>query len=201
MISFQKRFLFVHIPKTAGNSIQSILRHYSEDEIVTVRGQQDGIERFGVRNAKYSLKKHSTLADYRTALGEETFRILYKFACVRNPWDRMVSSYFSPGHQVTEWDREAFARLVRTTLPVADYLRLESGEKDPFGNINRVMRFEHLAEDFRCVCAEVDIPTALLPEYNRSSREHYSKYYDDKLRALVAERFAFEIERFGYTFD
>jgi hypothetical protein len=102
---------------------------------------------------------------------------------------------------VTEWDREAFARLVRTTLPVADYLRLESGEKDPFGNINRVMRFEHLAEDFRSVCAEADIPTALLPEYNRSSREHYSKYYDDELRALVAERFTLEIKRFGYTFD
>jgi hypothetical protein len=201
MISFQKRFLFVHIPKTAGNSIQSILRHYSEDEIVLVRGQQDGVERFGVRNPAYSLKKHSTLAEYRKALGEKKFRMLYKFAGVRNPWDRMVSSYFSPGHQVTKWDRAAFEKLVLKTMPVADYLRLESSEKDPFANINRVMRFEHLAEDFRAVCAEADIPTAILPEYNRSSREHYSKYYDEKLRALVAERFAFEIERFGYTFE
>src|SRR5581483_11504032 len=57
MISFQKRFLFVHVPKTAGNSIQSVLRDYSEDELVALRGEQDGIERFGLRNPKYKVKK------------------------------------------------------------------------------------------------------------------------------------------------
>ena len=73
MISFQKRFLFVHIPKTAGNSIQSVLRDYSEDELVALRDEQDGIERFGLRNPKYKIKKHSTLAEYRAALGEMEF--------------------------------------------------------------------------------------------------------------------------------
>ena len=52
MISLQKRFLFVHIPKTAGNSIQSVLRDYSEDQLVALRKEQDGIERFGLRNPK-----------------------------------------------------------------------------------------------------------------------------------------------------
>jgi hypothetical protein len=41
----------------------------------------------------------------------------------------------------------------------------------------------------------------MLPRYNRSSREHYSKYYDDELRELVRARFAAEIERFGYIFE
>lgn len=201
MISFQKRFLFVHIPRTAGNSIQSILRNYSEDEIVTSRRHQDGIERFGVRNPSYPIKKHSTLSEYQAALGEELFRGLYKFTCVRNPWDRLISYYFGRGDQAAKWDREEFERLILRTLPVADYLRLEEGENDPFGNVNRVMRFETLAEDFRVVCAELDVPVAKLPEYNRSRRESYSQYYDNKLRALVAERFAPEIARFGYTFD
>jgi hypothetical protein len=198
MISFQKRFLFVHIPKTGGNSIQSVLAPYSEDEIVRRPGQ-DGVERFGVSNPKFKLKKHSPLADYRAALGEEQYSRLYKFTCVRNPWERMVSLYFTPG-QGKEWDRKAFKKTVSKTLSAADYLRLDTGESDPFNNTDRIIRFENLAEDFGLVCADLGIPSAPLPRYNRSEREHYSKYYDDDLRELVAQRFADEIARFGYAF-
>jgi Sulfotransferase family len=201
MISFQKRFLFVHIPKTAGNSIQSVLREYSEDEIVALRRQQDGIERFGLRNPKYKIKKHSTLVEYRTALGEALFRDLYKFTCVRNPWDRMVSLYFRASRGEVQWDPKAFRKMVQGAHSAADYLRLEKREKDPFVNVDCILRFETLAEDFRMVCAKLEIPALSLPQYNRSDRGHYTIYYDDALRALVRNRFAAEIERFGYTFD
>jgi hypothetical protein len=201
MISFQKRFLFVHIPKTAGNSIQSVLRDYSEDELVALRSEQDGVERFGLRNRRYKLKKHSTLAEYRAALGETEFGNLYKFTCVRNPWDRMVSYYFTPTQNSSAWDRKKFRKAIVKVLPVADYLRLDKGRGDPFANVNYIMRFENLADDFRAVCAALDISAATLPQYNRSNREHYSKYYDDELRELVGARFAAEIERFGYTFE
>ena len=198
MISFQKRFLFIHIHKTAGNSIQSILRHYSEDEIVTAR-TQDGVERFGVRNPRYNIKKHSTLAEYLAALGEEQLHSLYKFTCVRNPWDRLISFYFRPSRGEVDWDRRAFRKLVLKTPSLADYLRLGE-EQDPFLNVQRIMRFENLADDFRALCEDLDIPPAELPTYNRSTRAHYSAYYDEELRELVQERFAPEIERFGYRF-
>jgi hypothetical protein len=200
MISFQKRFLFVHIPKTAGNSIQTILRHYSEDEIVALRADQDGIERFGIRNPNYKIKKHSTLAEYRAALGEARFLDLYKFTCVRNPWDRMVSYYFGTT-LVQAWDRKEFKQLILKAVSVTDYLRLDKGESDPFGNVDYVMRFENLADDFRTASAKLGIPTAPLPQYNRSNREHYSKYYDAELRELIGKRFAREIDRFGYAFE
>jgi hypothetical protein len=201
MISFQKRFLFVHIPKTAGNSIQSVLRDYSEDELVALRDEQDGVERFGLRNPKYKVKKHSTLAEYRAALGEAGFGELYKFTCVRNPWDRMVSYYFTPTQGTGAWDWKKFRKVVLSAVSVTDYLRLNKDEQDPFGNVDYIMRFENLAEDFRSVCTALDISPVALPQYNRSLREHYSKYYDDQLRELVRARFAAEIERFGYTFE
>jgi hypothetical protein len=201
MISLQKRFLFVHIPKTAGNSIQIALRDYSEDELVALRKEQDGVERFGLRNPNYKVKKHSTLAEYRDALGEAQFGELYKFTCVRNPWDRMVSYYFTPTQKASEWNRKKFRKVISKAVSVADYLRLDRGEEDPFENVDYIMRFENLASDFRTVCEAVSISPTTLPQYNRSSREHYSKYYDDELREFVRTRFVAEIERFGYTFE
>jgi hypothetical protein len=201
MISLQKRFLFVHIPKTAGNSIQTALRDYSEDKLIALRKEQDGIERFGLRNPNYKIKKHSTLAEYRDALGTEQLRNLYKFTCVRNPWDRMVSYYFTPTQSQETWDRKKFQKIVSKAVSAADYLRLDQNEEDPFANVDYIMRFENLADDFRTVCGTLDISPAALPQYNRSTREHYSKYYDDELRELVRNRFAAEIERFGYTFE
>ncbi len=201
MISFQKRFLFVHIPKTAGNSIQSALRDYSEDQLVALRKEQDGIERFGLRNPNYKIKKHSTLGEYRDALGDEQFRSLYKFTCVRNPWDRMVSYYFTPTQSPETWDRKRFREIISKAVSVADYLRLDQGEENPFGNVDSIMRFENLGDDFRAVCGTLGILPTTLPQYNRSTRKHYSKYYDDELRDLVRTRFAGEIERFGYIFE
>jgi hypothetical protein len=200
MISFQKRFLFVHIPKTGGNSIQSVLQRYSEDQLVRARPSQDGIERFGVLSPGYELKKHSPLAEYRDALGEEQFARLYKFACIRNPWERMVSYYFTLG-QRKRWDRKAFQKMVSESLSATDYLRLVPGEGDPFRNVDRILRFENLGAEFASLCADLGIPAAPLPNYNKSEHEHYSKYYDDELRDLVSERFAKEISHFGYTFD
>ena len=201
MISIQKRFLFVHIPKTAGNSIQSVLRDYSEDELVALRKEQDGIERFGLRNPQYRIKKHSTLSEYYDALGDEQFRRLYKFTCVRNPWDRMVSYYFTPTQKPETWNRKKFRETISKAVSVSDYLRLDNGEGDPFANVDCIMRFENLANDFRTLCNAIGISPPALPQYNRSNREHYSKYYDDQLCELVRARFAAEIERFNYSFE
>jgi len=201
MISLQKRFLFVHIPKTAGNSIQSVLQDYSEDQLVALRKEQDGIERFGLRNPNYKIKKHSTLSEYHLALGDEQFRSLYKFTCVRNPWDRMVSYYFTPTQNPETWNQRKFRGIISKAVSLPDYLRLDNREADPFGNVDYIMRFESLADDFRAVCATIGISPLTLPKYNRSNRDHYSKYYDDELRELVRNRFAAEIERFNYAFE
>jgi Sulfotransferase family len=201
MISLQNRFLFVHIPKTAGNSVQSVLREYSEDELVALRTEQDGIERFGLRNPNYKIKKHSRLSEYRDALGHEQFQSLYKFTCVRNPWDRMVSYYFTPTQNLETWNQKKFREIISKAVSVTDYLRLGDGEGDPFANVDCIMRFENLAEDFRAVCIAIGISPPPLPRYNRSDRQHYSKYYDMELRELVRARFAPEIERFDYRFE
>ena len=124
MISIQKMFLFIHIPKTGGNSIQHFLRDYSEDEIV-VKANQEKVERFGVNNKKYNTIKHSTLSHYKSVLNPQIYRALFKFAVIRNPWDRMISYYFSPHRGVTEWNRNHFFRLVNR-LPTSRHYICET---------------------------------------------------------------------------
>ncbi len=204
MISLKHNFLFVHIPKTGGNSVQQALRDYADDELVCAAPFQDGVERFGLRNERFNLQKHSRLREYRRELGETLFRRLFKFCCVRNPWERAISFYFSPHRGPMNWSRDTFIGLLQELIPSTAYLELdepEAARSAPFGNVDFVMRFERLNEDFRRVCDRIDIPFRELPVRNKSRREHFAQYYDAELIGLVAQQFRHEIEYFGYEFD
>jgi Sulfotransferase family len=204
LISLAHNFLFVHIPKTAGNSIQNVLRTYSEDKIVCLAPHQDGIERFEVRSDKFNIHKHSTLQDYRAELGDEVFQRLFKFTSVRNPWDRMVSFYFSPHRGPVSWNREQFSQLIAQIPPVAAHVSLEGGSNSGpscFNNMDYFIRYESLNDDFKKVCELIGIPWVPLPIRNKSKRQPYAIYYDDKLVELVRNRFSEEISYFGYEFD
>jgi len=88
---------------------------------------------FGVRtNAKYSLNEALDPADYRNRPmgGMRRFGELYTF-CLRAQFPGIGwLAYFSPGHSVTEWNSQGRLQdwLQTNHLPVADYLRLESGK-------------------------------------------------------------------------
>jgi N6-adenosine-specific RNA methylase IME4 len=178
MISLRNRFLFVHIPKTAGNSIQSVLCDYSEDRIVT-RGGQDGVERFEVRSAGRELEKHSTLADYYRELGEETAAGLFKFTCVRNPWDRMISFWFSPHRRETDHYETQHASWI-ATLPVGDlaardcalFLWVIDSHLDAAMHVGRAWGFTYKTVAFAWVKADQrNAPRLNLGHWTRANME------------------------------
>src|SRR3989337_374618 len=70
MISTTNKFVFIHISKCGGTSVSSLLESYSSGK----------------------LDAHSTYSDYEAFLGESV-RDYLVFACVRNPYDRMLSMY------------------------------------------------------------------------------------------------------------
>ena len=73
---------FIRVPKTASSSMTSSLNFNS-----SVGG--------GIRMHSKKIRQHSTAIDIRDVIGKEMFESLFKFAFVRNPWDRAVSFYFS----------------------------------------------------------------------------------------------------------
>ncbi len=205
MLSIAKKFLFVHIPKTAGNSLQNVLHTYSEDEIVTLGPHQDGIERFEIRNSRYDITKHSTLSHYKSILASSLYESLYKFATIRNPWERMISFFFSPHRGITKWDRDEFLALLTTIHPLRHYIIEDANTSSDIDtsldcHLDFLIRFEQLEYDFQIVCNNFGIPYTKLPKRNTSTRQHYSHYYDKELKQLVHDKFIEEIEFGRYLF-
>lgn len=220
MLSLNKKFLFIHIPKTGGNSIASILWKYSEDIIINHDHAvfEEIPDYFELINPDYpSLKKHSTLMDYRKVIGDQVFKRLYKFACVRNPWERMISLYFykSGKGRFNDWSRTDFIELAKRSRPAMKYLTTKGGGrlakvlprqqrwKRIFGiqpEVDFIIRFENLQSDFDKLCENIGISKVMLPHKNKSQRKNYVNYYDDELIEIVKELFIDDIQEFGYRF-
>jgi hypothetical protein len=200
VLSIQKNFLFIHVPKTAGNSIQNAIKNWSEDDITADAPHQDGIERYNVVNARYGTVKHSTLATYQRQLEQPLFDKLYKFSTVRNPWERAISQFFSPHRNMTEWNREAFLDFLPRVKPLRHFVCLHEGNGSLDVSIDRFIRFESIEQDFAAVCSDLQIDNMGLEVRNRSQRAPYAEYYDQELINLVGARFREEIDWFGYRF-
>ena len=200
MILFEHKCLFIHIPKTGGNSIQNILKTFSEDDIITFEHHQDGIERFEVRNKEYNITKHSAYTDYQQQLKLSDFSLLFKFAVIRNPWDRLISYYFSPHRNVSIWSREEFIELVHNVKPIRHYICPKNCKDKLDSHIDFLARFEFLEDDLVNISQIINIDFKNLPHRNKSIRRDYRSYYDDQLRKLVFNKFKEEIEFGDYQF-
>ena len=201
MISHKHKFIFVHVPKTAGNSIQNYLINYSEDSIFIKQTPSNidskfHAERFGIESFDKKIYKHSKLNTYYDVWRKkyENIEDFFKFGSIRNPWDRAISFYFWKGYK--SFDKKSFIDNLFLTS-CADYFYVKKYNKHIH---DYIIRFENLQEDFNTVCDKIGIPKQQLPHANKSEHKHYTEYYDDETRQIVAKKCAKDIEYFGYKF-
>ena len=74
---------------------------------------------------------------------------------------------------------------------------------DTEGNImvDFVGKYENIEEDFAFVCRKLNTPFNGLPHRNRMNARHYSEYYTEETKRIIAERFKDDIAIFDYEFD
>jgi len=217
MIGLDSGFLFVHIPKTGGNALQTALAPFASDAITPNKRQpRTGfVDRLSVRS-QHGLRKHARLHEYRSALDPGDYAKLFKFATVRNPFDRLVSkmagSYLRsmekkgiPYEEVPPlpFNAEIMNRVIDVAPRVDEFVTLpEQSVVDLIRDtdIDVFIRFENLQQGFDAVCDRIGLPRQELPVLNVSVRRNYREYFDAQLRARVEEKFAPELECFGYEF-
>jgi len=191
MINHKHKFIFVHIPKTGGRSIEKALANYGIDDIVRRHG-----------NGKLK-NPHFTINKYLDTYIDFDLKSYFWFTTIRNPYERFVSEYFYSKRQkktvssFKEW--VIFDEIEQTSYPLhsASQLSFTSSERR---QIDYTIRFENLQQDFNFVCDKIGIPRQQLPHENKTKHKHYTEYYDDETREIVAQKYAKDIEYFGYEF-
>jgi len=162
--------------------------------------------------SKYEGKKHVKAEDLKPLVGEDRWEVYFKFAFVRNPWDRAVSTYLhrrkvapQPIKMLWPASQRLFRGLLRmkysilgaSSVQQVDYLTDKSGNL----LVDFVGRFEDLKEDFQAVCERIGIDANLGGRYDPTNHSHYGDYYDETCRRIIEEVKNDDIEKFGYRFE
>lgn len=209
LLSPRYRFLFVHIAKTGGTSTRAALeRVRRRDPYYWLMWPCHRFSHLTGHRLGTKFPRHAKAIAAKEMLPREFYDSLFKFAFVRNPWDRLVSWYVyilrEPGHHRHARVKQAgsFGAFVRSELarPRRSQWWMLEGRDGELG-VDFVGRFERLEQDMATVCARIGVPYQPLPRANVSAREPYQGYYTPGLAALVRKHWAREIEAFGYTFD
>lgn len=180
------RYVFIHINKTAGSSIERALHLRFE---------------------------HKTAAEKRRELGHFRWKRAFKFTFVRNPWDKVASHYkyrvatnqtrMGDMHiSFRDWVLRAYGEhdpqyYDQPRMFMSQHAWLEGDDGELL--IDFVGRFESLEADFTKICNTLDI-SARLPHLKSTECSNYRDIYDPESRDCVARSFALDLAAFGYIF-
>jgi Sulfotransferase family len=211
IISAQRRYVFVHIPKTGGTAMALALEsRAAKDDILVGDTPKARARRARLKGLQTPgrLWKHSTLADID---GLVDLSGMFIFTLVRNPWDRVVSYYHWLRGQ--RFDHPAVARAKALDFssflnhpgtvsslqaaPYASYVTDAAGEM----RASLFIRLERAGQDMAALTAHLGF-APILPVANQSARDRdWRPYYSEVDATTLARVCAPDIAQFGYCFD
>jgi hypothetical protein len=197
----ENRCIFVHIPKCAGISVS-----------MSLFGNLSG--------------GHTPLRRYSLVFDRTEFRSYFKFAFVRNPWDRLVSGYHylrdGPGLSAIAKSPELLERMRTMVEEFPDFDSFVKGWVSPeniasvflfvpqyqFVCINGTVaemdfigRYENLVRDYDHVRSRIGVGKPLTWLNRTRSGQTFLDHYTETTRKIVEHVYAEDIRMFGYSFD
>jgi hypothetical protein len=212
--SESKKFIFIHIPKTAGMSLYELLKQYADP-------RKFGADIYPGPHSQANSLKNEQLGDI--------WNFYFKFSFVRNPWARLYSYYnfirklypkrkhiynkiwvFKNGtpmnREFNDWilHSEFYHRKAPGVVPIPVQKRNQLSwiTDDNYQNIivDFVGKVENINTDWKLICNKINIPFKPLPKKNSSSTQSYRDVYTQKTIDFVAKHHKRDIETFGYDF-
>lgn len=237
IVSHEKSFIYVAIPKTGSRSIQEFFRPYAD--LLAVGSST---------NNHITIHKIIELENFNQDLTSNLISHEYPYTIIanmRNPWDRLVSFFEyvrkCQNDTTTSVIYKHLDLLLNNTSDTKDIIKLiftkdtdyqknwlnkHNIEKECRGSLKSyfqsqtqkysymedylnydkykektyIIRFENFQDDFNIVCDKIGIPHQKLPHKNKSKHKHYTEYFDDETRSIVAEKYAKDIDFVKYEF-
>jgi len=189
MIDDFHKIIFIHIPRTSGTSIESFMKN----DMSRYKG----------------ILKHSNASEIFESIGENKWNDYFKFSITRNPYDMAISLYkagafakigyltgkslqhFLHYYQPMPWEHGATCR---------DYInRNDLNHIGEFSNRNKTL--ELIKEKTGLTINPDRVLQSIQAKDPLGSKKHYAEYYDEETKQIVAEKYAKDIEYFGYKFE
>ena len=201
MISRDFKTIFVHIPKTAGTSVEAAFGK--------IQMEQKYFKEFGIG-------KHFSASKMKED-NQDIFEEYYKWTIVRNPWERDLSMYnmMSKGIKFRHMNFKEF--LKKVTTPNVEKLKIShktntelnlfsdqrSFYLDDDGSIlmNKIVRYENLEIEWKNICKKINKRYEPLPYLRRIKKKPISEYYDQECIDIVAKIRQDDIDYLKYDFN
>jgi hypothetical protein len=183
---YMDNFIFIHINKTGGSSIEKALKLPSE---------------------------HKTAVEKIEEIGIASWERKFTFTVIRNPWDKVVSHYHyrvqtnqtSLGIRPINFNQWVWYTYENKDPIYYDFPKMFMPQVDWITNndekilVNKIIHFENLEDEFKAVARRLG-KHVNLPHIKASNRGNYREYYDDKTIKVIEKWFSKDIENFGYSY-
>jgi len=212
-IDRKEKYIFIHIPKVAGTSIEKALGIYGDNFQLS---KNKAFGKFKTKTGTFALQ-HVSLRQliHFEIISPNEAHDYFSFSFVRNPWDRAVSDFkwqkslrkqkYSFREYLKKCRQETLenkhSRLITYNnchyIPQSWYLF----DKNGFKQVNFIGKYETLETDFEKVRQRIKILHANLSTHNKGKAVPYFFYYFDFRNIfLVKQIYKEDIKRFNYHF-
>lgn len=219
LISHKKKFIFIHIFKTAGTSVTDFFVPYArfKDRLAhqywLSRKTINGINRLFVISDQGSrwftgFHKHASAQEIKNQLNKEVFQTYLKFTFVRNPYDWLFSYYayiqqssYHPLHKTM--NKIVFNEFIERFI-LDNRLKTQSSFLlDQEGKLltDYIGKLEHLNEDLKTLCTNLDLPFKSPSRINitQTPNKNLEKSINQENIKLINNYFQEDFELFNYN--